>query len=104
MNIVFASVAPVVEGPRGPTSDLASMRYRVILPAQQLSRLGHAVRIAALTPNGFPPGIAEAPCDVLVVSKSLDAGSVPLARAMKARGARVVVDICDDHFANAEYG
>jgi SAM-dependent methyltransferase len=43
-------------------------------------------------------------CDTLVVSKSLDVANEDLARAAKARGARVVVDFCDDHFAHEQHG
>jgi SAM-dependent methyltransferase len=104
MNILFATVAPVKQGPAGPTSELASARYRVLIPAQQLARLGHAVQLASLPAGGWPRQVLEAPCEVLVISKSFHAANEELAKAMKARGVRIVVDMCDDHFARPAEG
>jgi SAM-dependent methyltransferase len=104
MNILFATVAPLRQGPAGPTSELASARYRVLIPARQLARLGHQVQLASLPPGGWPRPVLEAPCDVLVISKSFHAANEELAKAMKARGVRVVVDMCDDHFARPVEG
>jgi SAM-dependent methyltransferase len=104
LRILFATVAPLRQEPGGPTSDLASARYRVIVPAQQLARLGHAVQIASLPPGGWPQAIVDAPCDVLVVSKSFHEDNERLAQAMKRRGVRVAVDFCDDYFEDARFG
>ena len=104
MQILFATVAALRQGPSGPTSDLASARYRVILPAQQLARLGHAVQLAVLPAGGWPDAILEAPCDVVVISKSFHADNEKLAESMKRRGVRVAVDFCDDHFEDARLG
>jgi hypothetical protein len=104
MKILFATVFPLRQGPAGPTSDLASARYRAIIPAQQLARLGHQVQLASLPPGGWPREVMEAPCDVLVISKSIQPENEALARAMKARGVKVVVDLCDDHFSHPDFG
>jgi SAM-dependent methyltransferase len=104
LHILFATVAPLRQSPSGPTSDLASARYRVILPAQQLARLGHAVQMASLPPGGWPQPNLDAPCDVVVISKSFHADNERLAQHMKARGVRVAVDFCDDHFEDARFG
>jgi SAM-dependent methyltransferase len=104
MRILFATAAPLRQGPAGPTSDLASARYRVLIPAQQLARLGHQVQIGSPGPGGWPPAVRDAAVEGLVVSKSFDAINEDLARAMKARGVRVVVDYCDDHFAHPQLG
>ena len=104
MRFLFATVAPLRQTPAGPTSDLASARYRVLIPAQQLARLGHQVQIAILGPGGWPQEVKNAPCDALVISKSFHAANEELAKAMKARGVKVVVDLCDDHFESAEFG
>jgi len=104
LRILYAIAAPLRQGPAGPTSDLASARYRVLIPAQQLARLGHQVQVASIAPDGWPSAIREAPCDVLVISKSFHPATEELARQMKARGVKVVVDFCDDHFAHPQYG
>jgi hypothetical protein len=41
---------------------------------------------------------------VLVVAKSFDPQNEVLAASMKARGVRVVVDFCDEHFAHPVRG
>jgi SAM-dependent methyltransferase len=104
LRILFATAAPLRQGSAGPTSDLASARYRVLIPAQQLARLGHQLQVASLPPGGWPVSVRETPCDVLVISKSFDPGNEELARAMKARGVKVVVDFCDDHFEHPQLG
>jgi SAM-dependent methyltransferase len=104
VRILFATVAPLHQTPSGPSSDLASARYRVLIPAQQLARLGHQVQLATITPAGWPREVMNAACDVLVISKSFHAANEDLARAVKARGVKVVVDVCDDHFDSAEFG
>jgi SAM-dependent methyltransferase len=104
LRILFATFAPLRQGPGGPTSDLASARYRVLIPAQRLARLGHQVQIASLPKEGWPAEVRAAACDTLVISKSFDAPNEQLAREMKARGVRIVVDFCDDYFADARYG
>ena len=104
MRVLFATVAPLRQSPAGPTSDLASARYRVLIPAQSLARLGHQVQLASLGPGAWPQQVTDAPCDVLVISKSFHAANEDLARAMRGRGVKVVVDLCDDHFDSAEFG
>lgn len=105
MKVLFVTFAPFHQGPAGPTSDAASARYRVLLPGEQLARLGHHVRMATLPPGGeLPAALVDNPCDVLVVSKSFNAISEVLATRLRARGARIVVDICDDHFDHPEFG
>src|SRR5687768_8164761 len=95
---------PMRQTPAGTTSDLASARYRVLIPAQQLTRMGHQVQVATKGPAGWSEEVKQAACDVLVVSKNLDPSGDDLAATMKARGVRVVVDYCDDHFDNPDLG
>jgi len=104
MRILFVSMAAVEQGPAGPTSQFASTRYRVLMPANQLDRLGHQVQIATLPPGPVPPAFMQLACDVVVFSKSFRPEHEPLVEAMRARGTKVVADYCDDHFAHPEYG
>ncbi len=105
MRILFATVAPLRQGPEGATSDLASARYRVLIPAQQLARLGHQVQLASLpSGGGWPRVVMDTPCDALVISKSFHGANEELALAMKVRGVTVIVDFCDDHFSHPEFG
>ena len=104
LRIVFAVMGPLQTGPGGPTSQLASARYRALVPAQQLARMGHSVRVASILEGGGPIALGDAPFDVLVLSKSFRASNEELARSVKARGVRVAVDFCDDHFGHPEHG
>jgi SAM-dependent methyltransferase len=105
MRIAFVTMAPLTQGPAGPTSDLASARYRVLIPAQSLARLGHAVQLVTV-PQGSspPPQVRDLACDVLVLSKSYNPGNEQLILDLKARGVRVIADYCDDHFAHPQVG
>lgn len=103
MRILFAIVAPLAQGPAGLTSELASARYRALIPARQLARLGHDVTIASPTRDGWQPGLLDTPRDVLVISKSFQEENERLAEDARARGMRVVVDFCDDYFEDERY-
>lgn len=98
-------MAPLAQGPAGPTSDFASARYRVLIPAQSLARLGHAVQLITV-PQGAspPPQLRDLACDALVLSKSYNPGNEQLLRDLKARGVRVIADFCDDHFGHPQIG
>lgn len=104
MRVLFATAAALRPEAGGFTSDLASARYRVAIPAQQLARMGHEVQVASLGPDGYPAGARDAPCDVVVISKSFHAANEALAEAMRARGVKVAVDFCDDHFEHPQLG
>ena len=106
MRILFAVSSAITQSPAGPTSDIASTRYRVLVPAQQLARAGHQVQIASLKESGgsWPDSIKQAEVDALVISKSFHPANEELAAIMKARGTRVIADICDDYFDDAQYG
>ena len=103
MRILFATVAPLTQGPAGPTSELASARYRALIPARQLARLGHDVAIASPTAAGWPANLLDTPRDVLVISKSFHQENEALAQSARERGMRVVVDFCDDYFDDERF-
>jgi len=71
---------------------IASFRYRVEEPVAALAARGHAVEL-------FRPEQADR-YDLLIFSKSYRAADQALARTVKARGGRVVLDLCDNHFYN----
>lgn len=68
--------------PGGP--EMASFRYRTLIPAQQL-------KAKVNVPDA----------DIIVVGKPLDANEV---QRYKANGQIVVADFCDDHFDHAAIG
>ncbi|MEW5890865.1 MAG: methyltransferase domain-containing protein [Pseudomonadota bacterium] len=103
MRFLFVTIAQLQQGPAGPTFSVASARYRVLIPAQQLARLGHDIKIDSVPPGRWPPSAQGHDFDVLVISKSGHPVNEELAKAMRARGVKVVADFCDDHFENPVY-
>ena len=86
-------------------SPLASLRYRVLAPMRYLESRGHRNHFLPLDPKPVGDETAHAlAADVVVVSKVLAQGSVELAGRARALGARVVVDLCDDHFDTPDLG
>lgn len=103
MRILFATMAAITQGPDGPTSTFASARYRVLIPATQLGRLGHAVQVASLPHGPIPESFLSVSCDAMVLSKSFVPEHGALVEAVQKRGAKVIADYCDDHFEHPQY-
>jgi SAM-dependent methyltransferase len=103
MRILFLSMAPLRQGPAGATSDIASARYRVLIPATHLARRGHAVQIMSLPPGDIPAQARDAQADVAIFAKSFSAANEELASHLRARGMRVIADFCDDHFEHPQH-
>lgn len=93
-------------GPRGePTAMLASTRYRALIPGAQLARRGYDVRIFPRPQVGWNDDATAAfPAGTVVFSKSFSADNVMLAKLLKQRGDRIVVDVCDNHFDHPQFG
>jgi hypothetical protein len=86
-------------------SPLASVRYRVLAPARYLEGEGHQNQFLRLDERLPGDEIQQAlAADVVVVSKVLAQGGVEVARHAQALGARVIVDLCDDHFDTPDLG
>jgi len=84
-------------------SPLASIRYRVLAPARHLQEQGYQNQFLRLDQKLDGEQVAQAlRADVVVISKIFGRGSVELAEQARAYGARVIVDICDDHFDTPE--
>jgi hypothetical protein len=78
---------------------MASTRYRVLQPAEHLAALGHRIDIIQAGESAQNAALAQPlAADVVVVSKGMFDGSVALAQRAKALGAKLLVDLCDDHF------
>lgn len=93
---------------QGYASRRASNRYRAVIPAQELRRLGHDVQLEPMASWGGSASEQAAP-DLVVVSKQFGWNNparyeqiasriVQQLRAVANQGSRIVVDFCDDHF------
>jgi len=106
MRIVWVSFAPLRKTPAGLTSDVASARYRLTLPAQAIP----GSKVTHLGPGAKRATLLErfAGAEVVVLGKLFDAALAPfafeLATALKQRGVKVFADYSDDHFAHPVLG
>ena len=106
MRIVWVSFAPLRKTPAGLTSDLASVRYRLALPAQAIagSKLTH------IGPGANRRTLLErfAGAEAAVFGKVFDAAlgepALELAAALRQRGVKVIADFSDDNFAHPGVG
>jgi glycosyltransferase involved in cell wall biosynthesis len=106
MRIVWVSFAPLRKTQAGFTSDLASVRYRIVLPAQAIS----GSKVTYVGPGANRRTLLErfAGADAAVFGKIFDPPAaqtaLELAAALRQRGIRVIADYCDDHFLHPVLG
>jgi len=109
MPITWAAFNIKWQGDR-PVSSAASVRYRLILPAQALAASGHQVKFLQLGLDSRPEEVARDLAEgVLVLSKlspdpsvfdRMAALMVDLIARARERGIRVLLDVSDDHFSD----
>lgn len=104
MRIAFLTMGQLQQTAAGPTSQLASTRYRVLMPAQQLARLGHECKIYAVSADGRAELDSAYAPEVVIISKSFHSGTEQLAKTLRARGVKIIADFCDDHFGHPVHG
>lgn len=104
MRILFFSMAPFRRAAAGVTSEIASARYRVIIPAEHLNRRGHTAQVVAMPAGEIPQQVYQLEGDVAVFAKSFNAENEKLAAHLRSRGLRVIADYCDDHFEHPQNG
>lgn len=103
------------EGPSPGTSPIASMRYRVLLPARALASFGHRTEIVKLQDLRAGLSLDWSGIDVLVVGKLFVDVNIPqfqsdaqhlldACAAAREAGAVVAADVNDDHFERPIYG
>jgi len=92
----------------GTSHDSASVRYRLLLPAHAMARMGIASDIANPEATINPADIEFAAYQAIVIGKyshydpgqarAAGASIIALAARAKARGVRIIADVCDDRF------
>ena len=104
-RIIFASFAQFVQRNGKTDSDLASGRYRILIPAKDLQRRGHQIELCSIPANPEVRMDANAmSADVFVLSKSMNVHNEALVKALRARNITVIFDMCDNYFAHPAYG
>lgn len=74
-----------------------SPRIRAVLPAEYLSKTGVDARVVPAT---GVPSTGEGRFDCVVFQKAYAKSDLELAESLKAQGARLLFDLCDNHFWN----
>lgn len=69
---------------------MASYRYRASIPAREVAKI-----------NGYKTSINDGEADIVVFSKPLN-GDFEIAEKAKKEGAKIIVDVADDHFGDHE--
>jgi len=103
MRIAYAVFGQVTVANGRPNSPQASIRYRVLRPAEPMARRGWNVNVAAIDPE-TPLAQAQAVLaerDIVVLSSPLNPVAERLQAMARSYGARTVLDICDNHFAGS---
>jgi glycosyltransferase involved in cell wall biosynthesis len=106
MRVVWVSFAPLRKTPAGPSSDVASVRYRITLPAQSIpgSKVTHVGPGANRRTLLERFAGAEAAVFGKVNDASLAQSALELAAALRTRGIKVIADYSDDHFLHPVLG
>ncbi|MCV6636438.1 hypothetical protein [Candidatus Albibeggiatoa sp. nov. NOAA] len=105
MNILWITPKPIKKQNNTFTADMASTRYRVLIPAKYLETKQYKQTFVSLDDNPslkkITPLIAQQ--DIIVFSKSFNpVFNQQVAILAKKMNARIVFDICDNHFETPE--
>lgn len=105
MKIAWVIFAALEQSAQGITSPIASIRYRALLPAQELAKTGTDSQFVEVPPAGVPNDgpLPDIDANTVVFSKSFNPVNETLAQRARQRGAYVVFDISDNHFDTPEY-
>lgn len=106
MRISWITIGRVFRRADGTaTSDLASLRYRVLSPIQAMGQKRHIHRVAQMTPESAQETADRVlNADMLIFSKSHLAANETLAARARALGIPTIFDVCDNHFQNGQLG
>jgi hypothetical protein len=105
-RVVWVSFAPLRKSAAGQTSDVASVRYRLLIPAQSIS----GSKVTHFGPGANRRTLPERfdGAQAVVFGKLFDPAMakdvVELAAQLKTRGAKVLADFSDDHFSDPRLG
>jgi len=110
-RVVWVSFSPLEKTPRGSTSKMASVRYRLLVPAASLEG-GHESKVIHLAPGANRSTLLERfqGAHAVVFGKLFGRFKedpqpvLALIQALRERGTAVLADFSDDHFADPVQG
>jgi hypothetical protein len=106
MRLVWVSFAPLSRTPGGLSSEIASVRYRMLIPARTLA----GSKVTHIGPGANRRTLLERfeGAQAAVLGKIFDFATLQtvldLAAALKQRGIKVIADYSDDHFGHPRLG
>jgi hypothetical protein len=100
MHVTWIVSGKIERNPDGTlSSSMASIRYRVLPAADHLAKQGHRIDIIqAGLPADAPSLRGPLGADVVIISKGLFHECTAFVERAQRSGARVIFDVCDDHF------
>ena len=109
-RVIWLSFAPIERQAGKPTSAIASVRYRLLLPSAALAAQGCESRVTALGPGVSRTALMERlrGAQAVVLGKVFAAEQasqvLQLVGSLKEQGIKVIADYSDDHFSHPLLG
>jgi hypothetical protein len=111
LRVVWASFAPLTKTATGLTSEVASVRYRMTVPAAALAAAGLECKVVHLNASAKRSTLLDRfeGSHAVVLGKLLSFDAVArftleLVAELRARGVKVLADFSDDHFMHPKTG
>ncbi len=103
MNLTWITFTPIQTHNKTLYSDLASARYRVIIPAQTLKK-NHNIQFICVSADAteLPSEFNLEQTDTLIFSKTANPLNEQLAKQAKAANCRILFDVCDNHYTHPQ--
>ncbi|MDH5545525.1 MAG: hypothetical protein OEZ43_08035 [Gammaproteobacteria bacterium] len=99
MNIAWLSSGNISIVDGKPYSDLASARYRMTIPAMEMSTRGAQIELLNIDQNTTEHSFEQINhADVVIFGKTFNKVAKSLLNRVKKAGVSVVFDLCDNHF------
>ena len=105
MRINWFTCAPLYLVKSELTSDIASARYRMLIPSIPLKSKGYAIEFVYLPLDESIVEVQNSvlPTDIVVFAKSFNVANEGFARSLKKAGTKIVVDLSDNYFETIAY-
>lgn len=104
MTITWITFGPINYFGNQYSSPLASARYRIIIPAIELTKHSHVIKIVpVLDGTSLHDLLPHLTADAIIFSKSFSGLNEELAKCAQQAGTRIFFDVCDNNFEHPKY-
>ncbi len=84
------------------SSELASIRYRCLIPAYAMTKLGHNINVIVADRPSIEHAAEIEAADIIILSKLLYKNVTSMVENAKRQGKKIIVDFCDSPFSVPE--